>query len=363
MNEGMHDMIAERATRRGAFASDGARWEAVRARARGADGAFVYGVETTGVFCRPSCPSRAALRKNVRFFDAPAAAARAGFRACKRCAPTHDDPRDVAAARIVKACRLLEGGEVARTADVAAAVGMSTFHFQRAFKRQVGVTPQAYRRRVVAERAKSGITGASSVTAALYDAGYASSSRFYDAAARELGMAPLRARAGAHGERVSYVVRRCALGAILVAWTARGVCDVRFGDHAKDAVVGVRRRFPRATLERAGAPRWVDAVVGAVDRPRALDVPLDIEGTAFQERVWSALRRIPAGATRTYAEVAAAIGAPAAHRAVAAACARNTLAVVVPCHRVVRKGGALAGYRWGVARKKALLDRERAARG
>ena len=344
------------------FADDEERWAAVRGRLRAADGAFVYAVETTGVFCRPSCPSRPALRTNVRFFDAPAAATRAGFRACKRCSPAASDPRDLAAARIVKACRVLEEGELVRTGDVAKAVGMSAFHFQREFKKHVGVTPQAYRRRIVAERAKSSIGRARSVTAALYDAGYSSSSRFYDAAGSELGMPPLRARAGADGELVRYVVRRCSLGAVLVAWTAVGVCDVRFGDTAKDVALALRERFARATVERAEVPAWVDAVVAAVERPRTLDIPVDIEGTAFQERVWRELRRIPVGETRTYAQVAAAIGAPRGHRAVATACASNSVAVAIPCHRVVRADGSLAGYRWGVARKQKLLRREAGTR-
>lgn len=343
---------------RHAYGSDEARWAAVEARQREADGAFVYAVDTTGVFCRPSCPSRLALRRNVRFFATAALAEGAGFRACKRCTPTREDPREPRAARIVRACRLLEDGAVTRTEAVARAVGLSPFHFQREFKKRVGITPQAYRRRLVAERAKSAVARAPSVTAAIYDAGYASSSRFYEGAGSELGMAPLRARAGALGEHVKYAVRRCALGAVLVAWTNLGVCDVRFGAREREVEAALRDRFPRATLEPAEVPAWVDAVVQAVERPRALDIPVDIEGTAFQERVWRELRRIPVGETRCYAEVAAAIGAPRAHRAVASACAHNTIAVAVPCHRVVRKDGAASGYRWGAARKKALLRRE-----
>jgi AraC family transcriptional regulator of adaptative response/methylated-DNA-[protein]-cysteine methyltransferase len=346
----------------GEVADDEARWTAVTRRDRRADGAFVYAVQTTGVFCRPSCASRPALRKNVRFFDRPVDAERAGFRACKRCRPTQDDPRDLAARRMVKACRLLEEGELTRTDQLARAIGMSAFHFQRAFKKHVGVTPQAYRRRVVAERAKDAVVRAPTVTRAIYDAGYASSSRFYEGAGAELGMTPLRARAGGDGEQVRYVVRRCSLGALLVAWTDRGACDVRFGASDREVTAAIRARFPAARLERATVPPWVDAIVDAVERPRArsipLDMPLDIRGTAFQERVWRELRRIPPGETRSYGEVAESIGAPRAVRAVAGACAANRVAVVIPCHRVVRADGSVSGYRWGPERKRELLRRE-----
>jgi AraC family transcriptional regulator of adaptative response/methylated-DNA-[protein]-cysteine methyltransferase len=344
-------------------ADDETRWAAITRRDRRADGAFVYAVQTTGVFCRPSCASRRALRKNVRFFDGPASAERAGYRACKRCRPGGDDPRDVAAARMVEACRLIERGELTRTDDLARAVGMSAFHFQRTFKKQVGVTPQAYRRRVVAERAKEHVGRAPSVTRAIYDAGYASSSRFYEGAGAELGMTPRRARAGGDGEHVRYVVRRCSLGMLLVAWTSRGACDVRFGASDDEVTTAIRARFPAARLERTQVPPWVDAIVEAVERPRAheasLDMPLDVRGTAFQERVWHELRRIPAGETRSYGEIARALGAPTATRAVAGACAANPVAVVIPCHRVVRADGDVSGYRWGVHRKKTLLRRER----
>jgi AraC family transcriptional regulator of adaptative response/methylated-DNA-[protein]-cysteine methyltransferase len=360
-------------TPRDTYADDEARWRAVARRERAADGAFVFAVETTGVFCRPSCPSRPALRKNVRFFDTPREAERSGFRPCKRCTPTASDPRDDAAARMVRACRLLEAGalagEVTRTDDLARAVGMSPFHFLRTFKKHLGVTPQAYRRRVTAERAKDAIPAARSVTAALYDAGYSSSSRFYEGAGAELGMAPRRARGGAAGEVVRYVVRASSLGRVLVAWTERGLCDVRFGASEREAAGAMRKRFPAARLERVGlsgplprndasVPAWVDEVVAAVERPRDLDLPLDIEGTAFQERVWRALRRIPVGETRTYAEVAAALGDPGAARAVAGACARNRIAVAIPCHRVVAADGSVSGYRWGPERKAELLRRE-----
>jgi AraC family transcriptional regulator of adaptative response/methylated-DNA-[protein]-cysteine methyltransferase len=337
---------------------DDARWNAITHRLASADGQFLYAVTTTGIFCRPSCPSRLPLRANVELFDTSADAVRAGFRACKRCKPTEASPAAKLAALLVSACRLLERQEATQTEEVAREVGLSTFYFSRLFKSHVGVTPQEYRRRALAERAKEGIAAAGSVTESIYEAGYSSSSRFYDGVGRELGMTPREARAGALGQSVGYAVRRCSLGRVLVAWTAKGVCDVRFGATEKELAGALRARFPRAAVAREEVPAWVDEVVGAVEQPRALGIPLDVYGTAFQQRVWRELLRIPAGETRTYAEIARAIGAPSSARAVAQACASNNLAVVVPCHRVVRADGALSGYRWGTARKKALLQRE-----
>ena len=224
------------------------------------------------------------------------------------------------------------------------------------------MTPQEYRRRALAERAKVAITGAGSVTEVIYEAGYSSSSRFYDGVGRELGMAPRDARAGARGQSVGYAVRPCSLGLVLVAWTARGVCDVRFGEGEADLAAALGARFPHAIVARENVPAWVNDVVSAVEHPRAIGIPLDVYGTAFQERVWRELQRIPPGETRTYSEIARAIGSPTAARAVARACASNTIAVVVPCHRVVRVHGDPSGYRWGAARKKALLAREARSR-
>jgi AraC family transcriptional regulator of adaptative response/methylated-DNA-[protein]-cysteine methyltransferase len=341
------------------FATESARWAAVLHRDRAADGRFVYAVKTTGVFCRPGCASRRPLRKNVELFDLPEQARRAGYRACKRCAPEAPRAVDDSLAAAVEACRLLERADGMRSDELASAVGLSPSYFARTFKRHVGVTPQAYRRRVLAERAKAELGSARSVTSAVYDAGYASASRFYAGAARELGMQPSEVQRGGRGQLVRYVVRRCSLGCALVAWTQRGVCEVGLGDDAAEVIAALRARFPNAQHARAGLPPWIDRVLAAVERPRAANsVPLDIRGTAFQQRVWEALRRIPAGETRGYAELAREIGSPRAVRAVARACASNRLAVLVPCHRVVRADGALSGYRWKPERKRALLQRE-----
>jgi AraC family transcriptional regulator of adaptative response/methylated-DNA-[protein]-cysteine methyltransferase len=340
------------------FATPSARWAAVLRRDRTADGCFVYAVKTTGVFCRPGCASRSPLRKNVELFDAPEQAQRAGYRACKRCAPSAPRPADDTLAAVVAACRLLEREQGVRSVELAALVGLSPAYFARAFKRHVGVTPQAYRRRVLAERAKHELGSARSVTSAVYDAGYGSASRFYAGPARELGMTPSEAQRGGRGQRVRYVVRRCSLGHALVAWTERGVCEVGLGDDAGELAAALRERFPQAEHARSDLPSWIDRVLAAVDRPQAIDVPLDIRGTAFQQRVWAALQRIPAGETRGYAQLARELGAPRAARAVARACASNRVAVLVPCHRVVAADGSLCGYRWKPERKRALLQRE-----
>ncbi len=341
-----------------AYTNPEERWAAVVARDRSADGAFVLGVKTTGVYCRPGCSARTPLRRNIEFFDTPAAAERAGYRACRRCTPDRESPWHEQARRMVQACRLLEREEGLETRELARRLGMNAFTLQRTFKAHVGVTPQAYRRRVLAERARREIPAARSVSEAIYGAGYSGSSRFYEGIGRELGMPPRQLRAGGRGAEVRYAVRACALGTLLVAWTDRGACDVRFGATEEEVARGIRGRFPAAALARSEVPAWVNELVDVIERPRRSDIPLDIQGTAFQQRVWQELRRIPPGETRSYAQVAAAVGAPAAARAVARACATNHLAVLVPCHRVVHSGGDLSGYRWGPERKRELLRRE-----
>lgn len=353
---------AQRSSRPDPFANPARRWRALCEREPAADGHFVYAVKTTGVFCKPSCASRRPLRANVEFFDGVEQANRAGYRACKRCEPARKDRVDPARRAVVAACRLLEGERALRTDAVAARVGLSPAHFVRAFKKHTGVTPQAYRRRVFAQRAKRELARTPSVTRAMYAAGYATPSRFYDSVAPELGMKPSAVSRGAQDQRVDYTVRSCSLGKLLVAWTEQGACHVGFADSERRAVAELHEHFPRFELHRRSAaakqPDWIDSIVAAVERPTALDIPLDIQGTAFQQRVWQELRRIPPGETRSYREVASALGSPSLSRAVANACARNTLAVVVPCHRVVRSNGDASGYRWHPDRKRELLRRE-----
>jgi AraC family transcriptional regulator of adaptative response/methylated-DNA-[protein]-cysteine methyltransferase len=349
------------------FDTEAARWRAVVERRKSADGRFFFAVKSTRIFCRPWCPSRRPLRKNVVFFDTARQALVAGFRPCLRCRPMGEDPRRRLVDTLVKACRLLESPDSnPKSADVAAQVGLSPHYFQRFFKRQTGVTPQQYRNRRLSDRVKRRLGESKTVTQAAHAAGYASTGRFYARAGKELGMPARAAKGRADGQMVRYAVCGCSLGKLLVAWTDRGVCDVRFGDSSDELVAGLCERLQRATIERAVACPWVDAVLAAVERPDraslAEQVPLDIRGTAFQERIWQELRKIPMGETRSYSELAAACGAPASVRATARACATNPVAIVVPCHRVIRGNGELAGYRWGIARKKELLRREQPQR-
>lgn len=334
------------------FRTEARRWRAVVERLTGADGVFFYGVLTTGVFCRPTCPARRPRRENAVFFDSVEEAKRAGYRPCKRCKP---DAPGAEREQLERACALLGAERGAQTREVATELGLSNGYFQRWFKRELGVTPQQYRRRVLAERGREALTGSATVTGAAYRAGYSGSSRFYAGVGRELGMNPAAARAGGAGELVRYAVRRCSLGQVLVAWTERGVCQVSLADTAKDALAELEGRLPKAELELAEG-EWAERVIRAVDTGVCADVPLDLRGTAFQERVWQLLRDIPVGETLSYTELAQRAGS--GPRAVARACASNALAVVIPCHRVVRQGGELAGYRWGVERKRKLLVRE-----
>ncbi len=337
---------------------DAERWCVVEGRSTLADGRFFYGVRTTGVFCRPSCASRLPHRQNVEFFETTEAARTAGYRACKRCRPESSTRKDETVEALVEACRLLSLEEPIQTREVASAVGLSNSYFQRSFKKHLGVTPQQYRRRVLAERGRDALGQTRSVTESIYEAGYASSSRFYEGVGRELGMKPSVARAGAPGEVIRYALAESSLGHVVIAWTHRGVCLVSLADSPDELAAQVAERFPKARLEEAEQAAWTAAVVQAVEVATPAGIPIDIRGTAFQERVWRALREIPAGETRTYSEVAKTLGMPSAVRAVAGACAANPLAVLVPCHRVVRADGDLAGYRWGVDRKRELLRRE-----
>ncbi|MEO6338930.1 MAG: bifunctional DNA-binding transcriptional regulator/O6-methylguanine-DNA methyltransferase Ada [Caulobacteraceae bacterium] len=343
---------------------DEARWEAVRRRDPAADGQFYYSVASTGVYCRPSCAARLALRKNVSFHATPVDAERAGFRACKRCRPNEASQAERHAEAVARACRLIETAEEAPSLDALAdAAGLSRFHFHRVFKDVTGVTPKAYAAARRAERVRGELDRGEAVASAIYGAGYNASSRFYAEAQARLGMQPADYRDGGRGARIRFAVGECSLGSILVAATDKGVCAIQFGDAPDELVTALQDRFPKAELVGADADfeRLVAEVVAYVEAPRALDLPLDVQGTAFQERVWDALRKIPLGSTASYADIAVAVGAPKAVRAVAQACAANPTALAIPCHRVVRSDGSLSGYRWGVERKRELLAREAAA--
>ncbi|WP_341678030.1 bifunctional DNA-binding transcriptional regulator/O6-methylguanine-DNA methyltransferase Ada [Niveibacterium sp. SC-1] len=349
------------------YRSDAARWTAVQRRDAAADGQFVYSVRSTGVYCRPSCGARLPLRENVAFHADGAAAQAAGFRPCRRCRPD-EAPRAERVARLVEAaCRRIEEDEQEPSlATLAADAGLSPQHFQRLFKSVVGVSPKAWAMARRGERLRAGLNERHSVTTAAFDAGFNSSARLYANAEAALGMAPQRFRRGGVAETIRFALGECSLGAILVAATGKGLCAILLGDDADALLRDLQDRFPRAELVGgdAGFEQHVAQVVGLVEAPARGDaaLPLDIRGTAFQRRVWQALREIPPGSTLSYEAVARAIGAPRAARAVAAACAANALAVAIPCHRVVRQDGSLSGYRWGIARKAALLAREREAR-
>ena len=347
------------------FGNDAERWQAVVSRDRRADGAFTYSVRTTGVYCRPSCGARLPRRENVAFHATCAAAETAGFRPCKRCRPGKAGQADRRRAAVERACRIIESAETPPAlAELADQAGLSRFYFHRIFKSVTGVTPKGYADAARARRMRQSLARAGSVTEAIYDAGFNSSGRFYAAAPGVLGMTPTGYRAGGAGETLRFAVGQSSLGAILVAATDKGVAAIEFGDDPEALVHGLQDRFPKARLIGADPAfeAWIASVVGLVETPaNGLGLPLDMRGTAFQRRVWQALRDIPPGATASYSEIAARIGAPKSARAVARACAANTLAVAIPCHRVVRNDGALSGYRWGVDRKRALLDRESAA--
>jgi AraC family transcriptional regulator of adaptative response/methylated-DNA-[protein]-cysteine methyltransferase len=345
-----------------ASARDDARWQAVLARDASFDGQFYYSVTTTGVYCRASCPARLAKRSNVRFHDTAADAERAGFRPCKRCKPDGLSLDQQHAEKVAEACRLIETAEGAPTLDaLAEAVGLSPYHFHRIFKAALGVTPKAYTTAHRNRRVRDQLNRSGTVTEAIYDAGFNSNGRFYATSAKVLGMTPTDFRSGGANAEIKFAIGECSLGAILVAASDKGVCAILLGDEPEALARDLQDQFPRAQLVGGDAAfeQLVAQVIGFVEAPGiGLDLPLDVQGTAFQHRVWDALRRIPAGSTASYAEIAQAIGAPKSVRAVARACAANHLAVAIPCHRVVRTDGALSGYRWGVQRKRALLDIE-----
>jgi AraC family transcriptional regulator of adaptative response/methylated-DNA-[protein]-cysteine methyltransferase len=345
------------------YAKDEARWQAVMQRDRGADGQFCYSVRTTGVYCRPSCPSRLAKRANVRFHADWAQAEQAGFRPCRRCRPKDVTLEQCLRDTVTRACRLIEqANESPCLSDLAAAVGMSTFHFHRVFKQFTGVTPKKYAAAIRTQRVHEELTKRASVTEAIYRAGFPSSGRFYATATEQLGMTPTRYRDGGIGVTIRFAVGECSLGSILVAATDQGVCAIFLGDDPDALARDLQDRFASAHFVGGDAAldRWVALAIGLIEQPKHdIDLPLDIRGTAFQQRVWEALRQIPPGFTATYTEIAERIGRPTAARAVAQACAANPIAVAIPCHRVIRTDQSLSGYRWGVERKAVLLHRER----
>jgi len=338
------------------------RWAAVVARDARADGAFFYSVKSTGVYCRPSCTARRARPENVDFHLTRAEAEQAGFRPCKHCKPDQPPLAERQAAQVAGLCRFIERREEPPTLDeLASHARLSVFHVQRLFKAVTGVTPRAYAAAHRMRRVRTELVRSGTVTQAIFGAGYNSNGRFYETSNHVLGMTPTQYRAGGADTDIRFAVAECSLGSLLVAATVRGVCAILLGDDPEELAHDLERRFPRARIIGADVKfeRLVAQVIGLLEKPQAsAKLPLDIRGTAFQQRVWQALRAIPAGKTTTYAEVARAIGTPRAVRAVAQACAANALAVAIPCHRVVRTDGNLAGYRWGVERKRALLARE-----
>lgn len=340
-------------------------WNAVTGRDATADGQFVYAVKTTGVYCRPGCASRQPKRENVTFFESPAAAEAEGFRACKRCRPAESSAAARHLAAIEKACRLIRAADTPPSLDTLAnAVGMSRFHFHRLFRQITGTTPREYARTWRLNRFADSLDAGRPVTEAIYEAGYGSGARAYAVSNSGLGMTPSARRNGGKGETVRFTTARSALGWVLVAATERGICATELGDEPDALVEHLRERFPAADLieDQGDLRHWAERIVRFIAAPgQAPDLPLDIQGTAFQAQVWRALREIPPGTTVSYAEMAAALGRPTAVRAVARACAANKLAVLIPCHRVVRSDGGLGGYRWGVERKRALLQREETA--
>ncbi|WP_246116909.1 bifunctional DNA-binding transcriptional regulator/O6-methylguanine-DNA methyltransferase Ada [Denitrobaculum tricleocarpae] len=349
------------------YRSDDARWTAVLARDEGAEGRFWFSVMTTGVYCRPSCAARQPRRENVAFYDHRADAERAGFRPCKRCRPDlpprAERHRDLVAA----ACRSLSDAETPPgLAELAADAGLSPHHFHRIFKAAIGVTPKQYAAARRADRMKRALRSGVSVTEAIYDAGFGGNSRFYEQADARIGMTATTFKKGGEGMSIRYATAHSWLGPVVVAATERGICAILFGENERGLKSDLHARFPGAVFEPAEPgsdfQQWIDDTLAFMKAPEAqFSLPLDIAGTAFQEQVWQALRRIPAGQTASYADVAQAIGKPKSVRAVAQACGANPVAVAIPCHRVVRSDGGLGGYRWGLERKKDLLARERAA--
>jgi AraC family transcriptional regulator, regulatory protein of adaptative response / methylated-DNA-[protein]-cysteine methyltransferase len=344
------------------LALDDARWAAFVARDAAFDGQFVVTVKTTGIYCRPSCPARRPKRENVRFFATATEAERAGFRPCKRCKPNEPSFVQRHADKVKEACRLIETAEAEpKLDDLAEAVALSPYHFHRVFKSVLGVTPKAYAAAHRNKRVREELGRSATVTEAIYGAGFNSNGRFYATSSEALGMTPNQFRAGGPDAEIKFAIGESSLGLVLIAASDKGVCATFFGDDAEGLARDLKRQFPRAQLvgDDSAFAQITAKVIRFVEDPRRdLDLPLDIRGTAFQRRVWEALRRIPVGRTATYAEIAKAIGAPKSVRAVGRACGSNPISLAIPCHRVVGSNGSLTGYRGGVERKRALLAKE-----
>ncbi|HEY4363339.1 MAG TPA: bifunctional DNA-binding transcriptional regulator/O6-methylguanine-DNA methyltransferase Ada [Bryobacteraceae bacterium] len=336
------------------------RWASVVARDPQVK--FYYSVKTTGVYCRPSCAARLARPENVQFYATCEDAEKAGFRPCKRCKPDQTSPVDQHAEKITSACRLIESSETPPNLELLAQhVGLSTYHFHRLFKAATGLTPKEYAAAHRNNLVRKSLHKSNTVTGAIYDAGYNSNSRFYETSNEVLGMTPSNYRTGGARADIRFAVGECSLGSILVAQSERGICAILLGDDPDSLAHDLQDQFPKANLIGGDAAfeRLVAKVVGFVEAPAlGLDLPLDVRGTVFQQRVWRALARVPVGSTASYTDIAKLIGSPNSVRAVAQACGANLLAVAIPCHRVVRNDGALSGYRWGVERKRALLEKE-----
>lgn len=343
-------------------ASDDRLWAAAVARDKTFDGKVYYAVTTTGIYCRPGCPARLPKRANVRFYASCDEAQAAGFRACKRCKPDQPSLEKQYAAKVAHACRRIEtADDPPKLLELATAAGLSPFYFHRIFKAIAGVTPKAYADAHRHKRVRATLTNSKSITQAIYDAGFNCNGRFYAASSDVLGMTPTEFKSGAPNCAIEFTIGQCSLGSILIAASAIGVCAVLMGKDADALLRELHERFPKAQITGGGRAfkELADQVIAQVERPgNSTGLPLDVRGTAFQHQVWQALRGIPSGATVSYAELAARIGKPKAVRAVASACAANPIAVVIPCHRVVGSNGALSGYRWGVERKRTLLERE-----
>ncbi len=357
-----HTLPGQPVPRFSASTLDDARWAAFVARDAAFDGQFFVSVATTGIYCRPSCPARRPKREHVRFYETAAEAEAAGFRPCKRCKPNQPSLFQQHAEKIAEACRLIETAEEEPKLDaLARAVDLSPYHFHRIFKSALGVTPKAYATAHRNKRVREELSRSTTVTEAIYGAGFNSNGRFYATSSEVLGMSPSQFRSGGPDAEINFAIAESSLGLVLVAASEKGVCAIFFGDDPESLARDLKKQFPRARLtgDDPAFEQLASKVIGFVEDPSiGLDLPLDIRGTAFQHRVWEALRRIPVGSTASYAEIAKAIGAPKATRAVARACGSNRIAVAIPCHRVIGSDGSLTGYRGGIERKRALLAKE-----